>query len=572
MNEISIGQERNDPHPIGRRDHAELRAPDILTPAAILADGLSSYLGIVVDVTGAGAKLLLRADAITALSNIVTDPFLAMAGQVGSQTKIWTGARWVFGVIRSMSRQGQESEALLAEIDFTGECDADGQTGIMGRYARGVTHYPSPGRRVFAASAADAALIYANNGQASVRIGTVYPSSQVEGCLQINPLLSQHFAIVGSTGTGKSTAVALILHRICNLAPQGHIVMMDPHGEYSAAFRNEGEVFDTSNLRLPYWLMNLEEHCEIWLTSAGAERNIDRDILARCVQAARRKSPIGKDSLRITADTPIPYMLSDLSAILQAEMGRLDKASDTIPYLRLKNRIDEVKSDPRYGFMFSGMLVADTMHDVISRIFRLPARGKPISIVDLSAVPSDVTAVVVAMLSRLILDYAVWSRGTGESPILLVCEEAHRYIPSEAQVDGNSVGKILCRIAKEGRKYGVSLGLVTQRPSDLAEGVLSQCGTIMTMRLGNERDQAFVRAAMPEGGKSLLDALPALRNRECIVSGEGVAAPLRILIDELEETKRPNSGDPVFTDLWQCGGDERPTIDHIIRKWRGQTG
>ena len=213
---------------------------------------------------------------------------------------------------------------------------------------------------------------------------------------------------------------------------------------------------------------------------------------------------------KLTVDSPIPYALSDLAGAINAEMGLLNKATDTAPFMRLKTKIDELKADPRYHFMFSGMLIADSMTSFIGKIFRLPAKGKPISIVDVSGVPSDIVSVVVAVLSRLVFDYAIWSRNEVPRPVLLVCEEAHRYIPSDKTGNGQSVRKVLERIAKEGRKYGVSLGLITQRPSDLAEGVLSQCGTIIAMRLNNERDQHFVKSAMPEGARGFLDVIPAL--------------------------------------------------------------
>jgi hypothetical protein len=209
---------------------------------------------------------------------------------------------------------------------------------------------------------------------------------------------------------------------------------------------------------------------------------------------ARAKNRAAEGLTKLTVDSPIPYTLTDLTNAIQNEMGLLNKATDTAPYMRLKTKIDELKADPRYSFMFSGMLVADSMTTFISKIFRLPAKGKPISIVDVSGVPSDITSVVVAVLSRLVFDYAIWSRNELQRPVLLVCEEAHRYVPADKTSSGQAVRKILERIAKEGRKYGVSLGLITQRPSDLAEGVLSQCGTIIAMRLNNERDQHFVKA------------------------------------------------------------------------------
>jgi DNA helicase HerA-like ATPase len=383
-------------------------------------------------------------------------------------------------------------------------------------------------------------------------------------------MLGKHFALVGSTGTGKSTAAALILHRICELAPQGHVVMIDPHGEYAAAFAGNGALFDVTNLAMPYWLMNFEEHCEVFLTSTGADRQIDADILAKCLLQARAKGRIGQEIAKLTVDAPVPYLLSDLTGIIQLEMGKMDRAGNTTPYMRLKTKIEEIKADPRYGFMFSGMLVADTMAAFLARIFRMPGEGKPISIVDVSGVPSDITAVVVAVLSRMTFDYAIWSRNEPQRPILLVCEEAHRYVPAGADTAGSAVGKILGRIAKEGRKYGVSLGLITQRPSDLAEGVLSQCGTIIAMRLNNDRDQAFVRAAMPEGARGFLDTIPALRNRECIICGEGVSIPIRAVFDALDEAKRPASGDPVFSDLWRDVGGEDQIIARTIRRWRAQ--
>ena len=187
----------------------------------------------------------------------------------------------------------------------------------------------------------------------------------------------------------------------------------------------------------------------------------------------------------------------------------------------------------------------------------------------MSGVPSEITSVVVSVLARMVFDYAIWSRTEPQRPILLVCEEAHRYVPKDENSGAQAVRKILERIAKEGRKYGVSLGLITQRPSDLAEGVLSQCGTIISMRLNNERDQACVRAAMPEGARGFLDAIPALRNRECIACGEGVAIPIRVRFDDLEPEKRPASADPSFAALWRETGGEDGIIQRTIKRWRG---
>jgi len=532
------------------------------TPAAVRA------IGAVFEIAGSSSQVLLDLGELDALAGS-DDAALANAGQVGAQVKIRVGPAWLIASIRT-ARLDPSGNRVAAAIDFLGEGDEEKLTGKLYRFRRGVTRYPTPGAEVFPVTTADLRQIYAAEDRPHIEIGTVYPTRDIRAALYVDALLGKHFALLGSTGTGKSTSVALILHRICEMAPQGHVVMIDPHGEYGSAFQHNGALFDVSNLQLPYWLMNFEEHCEVFLTSAGSERQVDADILAKCLLAARSRNRIGQEIGKLTVDAPVPYLLSDLTNTLTLEMGKMDKATDTAPYLRLKSKIDEVKGDPRFAFMFSGMLVADTMAAFLARIFRLPGNGKPISIIDVSGVPNEITSVVVAVLSRMVFDYAIWSRGEAKRPVLLVCEEAHRYVPNERNADGSSVGRILSRIAKEGRKYGVSLGLITQRPSDLAEGVLSQCGTILSMRLNNERDQAFVRAAMPEGARGFLDAIPALRNRECIAVGEGVATPVRLLFDDLEPAKRPASADPIFSELWREVGGEEAMLERTIRRWRSQ--
>ncbi|MFL6761568.1 MAG: ATP-binding protein [Sphingomicrobium sp.] len=548
LNEVSSFQE----------EEAPVAAPRAPAPAL-------AAMGKVVEIAGSGSQIVLDAATVAALQSH-KDPSVAMSGQVGSQIKTVVGASWLIANVRTL-KVGNAGE-LIAHVDFLGEGSRD-SSGRMTNFRRGVTRYPIPGAEVLPVSTDDLRSVFAATDEPHIEIGTVYPTDDIRGALYVDPMLSKHFAVLGSTGTGKSTSVALILHRISQLSPEGHIVMIDPHGEYSAAFKGCGELFNVDNLQLPYWLMNFEEHCEVILTTQGAERERDADILAKCLLAARTKGKDMSQYGKVTVDSPIPYLLTDLNAIIVNEMGKLDRAGDTTPYQRLKNKLDELRADPRFTFMFSGMLVSDSMPGFIAKLFRMPANGKPISIVDVSGVPSEITSVVVSVLARMVFDYAIWSRTEAQRPLLLVCEEAHRYVPKDESSNGQAVRKILERIAKEGRKYGVSLGLITQRPSDLAEGVLSQCGTIISMRLNNDRDQACVRAAMPEGARGFLDAIPALRNRECIVCGEGVAIPIRVRFDDLEPEKRPASSDPSFAALWRETGGEEGIIQRTIKRWRG---
>ncbi len=553
------------PNPVGEEERAAAHA----AAPAQGPDNARLPIGVVLEISGSGSQIALDLQRINECMTDA-DASIAMAGQVGSQIKIRVGDSWLLANVRDQRKDRRTEGGIIANIDFLGEGGEEKLTGRIHGFRRGVTRYPIPGAMIYPCTTKDLEQIYASDGRASITIGKVFPTKDIRAGLYVDAMLGKHFALLGSTGTGKSTSAALILHRICEAAPKGHIVMIDPHGEYASAFRQTGQILDVSNLQMPYWLMNFEEHAEVLLSSSGNERQQDADILAKVLLAARSKNRLAQTMGKITVDSPIPYLLSDFGNILQDEMGRLDKATSTAPYMRIKTKLDELKADPRYQFMFSGMLVGDTMVEFIGKIFRMPGHGKPISIIDVSGVPSDITSTVVAVLSRLVFDFAIWGREEKTRPVLLVCEEAHRYVPNEKNADGSSVGKILSRIAKEGRKYGISLGLITQRPSDLAEGVLSQCGTIISMRLNNDRDQAFVRAAMPEGARGFLDSIPALRNRECIICGEGVAIPIRVAFDNLEEHKRPASEDPSFVELWSQDGGEEELVERVVMRWRSQ--
>ncbi len=533
-------------------------------------------IGSIVQVIGGSAVCIIERTAISQAERS-GDYSIRMAGQIGSYLKTFVHDMWVFATVRSLRvmdrRNGDDSlkDAFLADLDFVGEAIASDGQGGLGVFRRGITRFPTPGSHLHTVGIDDLNEVFSARGRPHITVGAVYPTDEVRASIFIDPLLSKHFAILGSTGTGKSTTVAMLLHRIIEKAPKGHIVMLDPHGEYGKAFKTNGVTYDASNLELPYWLLNFEEHVEILIGKRTHDNEVEVDILAKCLLQARSKSRAAVEIGKLTVDSPIPYLLSDLISALQAGMGRLEKAEKSMSaYLKLKSRVEELKSDPRYTFMFSGLLVSDNFADFLSRIFRMQGDGKPISIIDLSGVPSDIVNVLVAVFARLIFDFALWSRNEPQRPILLVCEEAHRYVPSEKNDNFGVARKILERIAKEGRKYGVSLGLISQRPSDLSESVLSQCGTIIALRMNNDRDQTYVRNAMPEGARGFLESIAALRNRECIMVGEGVSIPIRVRLDDLEPELRPASDDPDFTDLWSTSGGETELIQRVIKKWRAQ--
>ena len=526
-------------------------------------------IGQIISVSGDAATALLDRQVLARLAEH-PDVALQTAGQVGVPVKTLVRGRWVVASVKAIELAGGQDGMLAARLDFLGEGWVQGEAAGLSDFRRGITHHPAPGNTLYPVTSDDLEQIYATRDRPHITLGTVYPTDHVSAALFIDPLLSRHFALLGSTGTGKSTTTALLLRRIIEQAPHGHVLMLDPHGEYAAAFADVGQVYDVSNLHLPYWLMNFEEHVEVLIGPRTPEREPEVDILQRCLLAARQKSRLANASTRVTVDTPLPYTLAELLNQLAVQMGKLDKPEKITPYLRLKSKLEELKADPRYSFMFSGLQVNDTLGPLLSDLLRMPAHGRPVSIIDLSGVPSDITNVVVALLARLVFDFAVWTPHETRRPILLVCEEAHRYVPAERLDAFGSARKNLERIAKEGRKYGVSLGLVSQRPSDLSEAVLSQCGTIISMRLNNERDQTYVRSAMSEGARGFLDAIPSLRNRECIICGEGAAVPMRVRVDTLKPEHRPASDDPVFSTSWAASSHGLAAIETAVTRWRNQ--
>ena len=381
-------------------------------------------------------------------------------------------------------------------------------------------------------------------------------------------LLGRHFAVVGSSGTGKSTTVSLLLDRIIGHVPHAHVVILDPHGEYAHAFGDRAKLWDVSNLQLPYWAMNLAEHCEAFVTSSAEDAVVDRNILAQCLHRARARNVRLSEAAQVTADSPVPYQLADFTGALDEEAGRLEKIADASRYTQLRLSLEHHFADQRFNFIFNQDFAGHSLETLLGDLLRIPGQGKPISIIDLAGVPTEIVNVVVATLSRLVLDYAIRTPRDQRAPVLLVCEEAHRYLPHTSSPATAAVKRQLERIAREGRKYGVCLGLVSQRPSELSETALSQCGTIISLRLNNVEDQRQLKASLSEGARSLVDVIASLKNQECIISGDGVPVPMRVRIDTVPLEARPDSADELFSEKWRKDGPGAEALSAVVRSWR----
>ena len=499
------------------------------------------------------------------------------AVQIGALVKMPTSNSIAFGIVSSLatgnpSPSPEFGEQWVMEIDLFGESmqpegAAEGEFDLM----RGVSLFPGLGEAVYATTMEELRQIYKRPKGSNVKIGTLHQNSELPAYLVTDDLLGKHFAILGTTGSGKSCALATVMHAILGAHPFGHVVLLDPHNEYSRAFDGLAEVVTPENLQLPYWLLNFEEMVEVLCSRDENSRSSEAFILKDAIQQARRGAVESEDDQRyITVDTPTPYPLSALLHNIEAAMGQLQKAEQAKPYLRLRSRIEALRSDRRYAFMFAGLSVRDTLPDVLGRLIRVPVEGKPLTIFDLSGVPSEIVDVVVSLLCRTLFDFVLWSEREEAVPVLLVCEEAHRYIPQDQGKGFEPTRRMIARIAKEGRKYGLSLGLVSQRPSELSETILSQCSTLFALRMGNQKDQDFVRQALPESAEGMLNSLPALRNQQAVVVGEGVVVPMRIRFDNLPDGKRPHSDTASFATQWQKEEAPEGFVKRTIERWRKQ--
>ncbi len=446
------------------------------------------------------------------------------------------------------------------------------------RFQRGVTIYPTIGDEVELVTNQELRTVYARVKKGAVSVGTLQQDATVEATIDVNEMIAKHFAVLGSTGVGKSTGVVIILHEILKSRPDLRIFLVDVHNEYGRSFGSQAQVLNPRNIKLPFWLFNFEEIVDVFF---GGRPGVpeELEILSEVIPLAKLaytqyqsgdRGSIKRSEQRVsfTTDTPVPYRLVDLLGLIDERMGRLDNRSLRIFYHRLITRIETVRNDPRYAFMFENANVGgDTMAEVISHLFRLPIAGKPMTVMQLGGFPAEVVDSVVSVLCRMAFDFGLWSDGA--SPLLFVCEEAHRYASGDRTIGFGPTRKAISRIAKEGRKYGVFLALITQRPGELDATILSQCNTLFAMRLANDKDQALLRAAVSDAAANLLSFVPSLGTREVLAFGEGVALPTRMRFKELPAQYLPRGESMLGGSSSIAKIADADFVSSVVERWRG---
>ncbi len=529
-------------------------------------------LGRVISVRGSQARVGLMATSQINDANV--------RATVGQFFGIRTATTIIVAMITEVSRENlpaTDNYIAIASVDLLGEI----ATGPSGRFQRGVTSYPTIGDLVDVLTNQQLRTVYAPSKAEQINVGTLQQDPSVIAYVDVEDMLSKHFAVLGSTGVGKSSGVSLLLNEILRVRPNLRVLLLDVHNEYGRCFGDKALVLNPRNLKLPFWLFNFEEFVDVIF---GGRPGVpeELEVLIELIPVAKATYTQYQNTDRLglkrvdtktvgyTADTPVPYRLVDLISLIDERMGKLENRSSRIVYHKLITRIETVKNDPRYAFMFENANVGgDTMAEVISLLFRMPANGRPMTVMQLAGFPAEVVDSVVSVLCRMAFDFGLWSDGA--SPMLFVCEEAHRYASADRGVGFGPTRKAVSRIAKEGRKYGVYLALVTQRPAELDATIISQCNTLFAMRLANERDQMLLRSAVSDAAANLLSFVPSLGTREVLAFGEGVALPTRLRFKEVPAHQLPRSEATIATTPSALSGHDITFVGSVLERWRGAT-
>jgi uncharacterized protein len=522
-----------------------------------------------------------RATISTAATNISGES--AEFWAVGRLISIDVGKSRVVALVYEMRTDRaawdeEQANSVSVHVELVGEVCEDDNSGSV--FKRGVSRYPQVGAIAHKIRIADLEVMHDLGEKTSIEVGRLTQNEDVPATISVEDMLRKHFAVVGTTGVGKSCSVSLLIRQCLAVKPELRVVLLDPHNEFATAFGAEAFLLDANSLEMPFWLFKFDEMEDVVFRSKIIEE--EADILRELISLAKAQfhaEKIGQtapgtlrksiDPGNFNADTPTPYRFSDIFKLIDEMLGHLEPRFDRIKLKTLRVRLDSLTNDQRYGFMFPKGGISDNFSAILATIFRLPAQGKPVSIINLSGLPSDVTNAVVSVLARLSFDVAFASEGSAH--VMLVCEEAHRYVPQDVNAGFLPTRRAIARIAKEGRKYGCSIAVVSQRPGELDPTILSQCSTIFAMRLSNDRDQEIIRSAISDSGASTISFLSALDNREAIVFGEGVATPMRFKFTFQESARLPSAPGTTVASGTVTAATKRalPSADLLVSRLRG---
>lgn len=557
----------------------------------------------------------------------IIDGIVYRVGQIGSFLKIPLGYANLYGIVTQIGSAAVPEalkETLVNDYENAKNTQWLGLV-LVGeqigkKFERGITQFPTTSDKVHLVTIDDLDIIYGGlKDNESITVGNISASESLSAKLDLNKLVSRHCAIVGSTGSGKSNTVAVLLEAIAKRNfNSSRILMIDPHGEYNEVLKEQSKVYkinaseNQTELYIPFWALPFNELMQIFSNNLS---DVHREYIREKIVEKKIES-ISENSLDIepeivTADSPIPFSIKQLWFELddiERQTFNISRRTDTLcsktvegdasilksneyppagsgnsaPFLShikkgISTFLDSIRvklKDSRYKFLF---LPGDWEPDLTGKINKdldellhgWLGETKPVTILDLSGIPSEIMVSISGTLLKIVNDTLFWGQNTlvggRKQPLLIVLEEAHNYLKSGQ----NSISsRTVQTIAKEGRKYGTGLLLITQRPSELDETVLSQCGTIIALRMSNAKDRGHIKSAVQDELQTMVDLLPSLRTGEGLISGEAVKIPSRVRF--YKTTRKPNSSDPQVTVEWEKENPQASEYKETLRYWRSQ--
>ena len=544
----------------------------------------SILIGYLSEVRGDGMDARIAEEHTNELPIIKVGDQEILAGHIGSYVVIRQANINVLAVVFKMWGKDRFDTTDRRRTDRFISLIPVGEIQDNGTFVRGVRHYPTPGAKVYAVGLDEINVIFSKFRDYNFFIGQLSSHNDYHLSLDPRALFGRHFAIVGQSGSGKSWTVTSLIQNTIRAMPKSHLIMLDLHGEYcwkddngviQSAFPDELVSYvDAMEMEMPYWMMTYAELVDLFIDRNDKGATMQMSFMREVLQQLKRKEAKNIGLATVSIDTPIYFSLADMYMQFKAaneerkDFGKVQGALfgqfDEF-LIRMQSRFNDV----RYDFLLKPKVRNNSasMADLLRQLVGLGHKKANITVVDLSSVPTDVRPAVSAQVGRLAYEFNYWNPHRRDFPITLICEEAHAYIPREKGGPFDGTKKMMERIAKEGRKYGISIGVVSQRPTELSETMLAQCSSFICLRTTNPDDQAYIRGLVPEAEGDLTDILTSLGRGEALVLGEAAPLPTRVQI--YRPNPEPKSNDVDYFTSWREGPDDLD-VDEIVNSWRTQ--
>ncbi|MGZ8199424.1 MAG: ATP-binding protein [Methylosarcina sp.] len=543
------------------------------------------HIGYLSEVRGDGMNARMTEEYSSELPIIKLGAQEILAGSIGSYAVIRQGNIGILALVYKVWGRDRFDTNDRRKTDRFISLIPVGEIQDNGLFVRGVRHYPTPGAKVYAVGMEEINAIFSKFRDYQFFIGQLASHKDYHLSLDPRALFGRHFAILGQSGSGKSWTVTSLIQNTIRAMPRSHLIMLDLHGEYcwkddngaiQSAFPDElVNYIDAMEMEMPYWMMTYAELVDLFIDRDDKGASMQMSFMREVLQQLKRKEAKRLGMATVSIDTPIYFSLAEMYMQFKAAneerkdfgktQGALFGQFDEF-LIRMQSRFNDV----RYDFLLKPKIRnnSESMADMLSEFVGLGSKKANITVVDLSSVPTDVRPAVSAQVGRLAYEFNYWNPHRREFPITLICEEAHAYIPREKGGNFEGTKKMMERIAKEGRKYGVSIGVVSQRPTELSETMLAQCSSFICLRTTNPDDQAYIRGLVPEAEGDLTDILTSLGRGEALVLGEAAPLPTRVQI--YRPNPEPKSNDVDYYTGWREGRDNLDVAD-IVNLWRTQT-